>query len=159
MAEQDAVFGNESAGYVYGRYGTPTTAALEQLLAELDELPRATCFATGMAAIHALVTTFRGSLVVTEDCYGGTRALLERMRTEEDRDVAFLDATDPAAFGGAPPGSLVLVEAVSNPFLRVVDIAEIVRVAHAAGAMVAVDATFATPVLVRPAALGADIVV
>lgn len=159
MGDQDAVFGQERPGYVYGRYGTPTTAALEHLLADLDELPRATCFASGMSALHALLTTFRGSLVVQEDCYGGTRALLERMRTEEDRDVAFLDATDPAAFGGAPPGSLVLVEAVSNPYLRVVDIAEIARVAHAAGAMVAVDATFVTPVLVRPASLGADVVV
>jgi cystathionine beta-lyase/cystathionine gamma-synthase len=158
MAEQDAVFGNERPGYVYGRYGNPTTAALEQLLAELDELPRATCFASGMSAIHALVTTCRGPLVVQEDCYGGTRALLERMRTEEGRDVAFFDATDPDAVGGARPGSLVLVEAMSNPFLRVVDIGEIVRVAHSAGAVVAVDATFATPVLVRPAALGADIV-
>lgn len=159
MAEQDAVFGNERDGYVYGRYGTPTTAALEQLLAELDELPRATCFATGMAAIHALVTAHRGPLVVQEDCYGGTRALLERMRAEEGREVTFVDAIDAPALGGAPRGSLVLVEAVSNPFLRVVDIAEAVRAAHRAGAVVAVDATFATPVLVRPAALGADIVV
>ena len=159
MAEQDAVFGNERPGYVYGRYGNPTTAALEQLLADLDELPHATCFVSGMSAIHALLTTFRGPLVVQEDCYGGTRALLERMRAEEERDVAFFDATDPAAFGAPEAGSLVLVEAVSNPFLRVVDIAQIVRVAHAAGALVAVDATFATPVLVRPATLGADIVV
>src|SRR5437763_2130788 len=54
-AQQDAVFGGERAGYVYGRYGTPTTAALETALAELDAVPAATCFVTGMAAIAAAV--------------------------------------------------------------------------------------------------------
>jgi cystathionine beta-lyase/cystathionine gamma-synthase len=160
LGEQDAVFGNERPGYVYGRYGTPTTAALELLLADLDELPRATCFATGMSAIHALVTACRGPIVAQEDCYGGTRALLERMRDEEGREVAFVDPADPAAVGrAARAGSLVLVEVISNPLLRVLDVSRVARAAHEAGAVVAVDATFATPVLCRPAALGADIVV
>ena len=55
-AEQDAVFGNERPGYVYGRYGTPTTAALEEALADLDGTEAAVCFVSGMSAIHALVT-------------------------------------------------------------------------------------------------------
>ena len=159
LAEQDAVFGGEQDGYVYGRYGTPTTAALEVLLAELDELPRATCFASGMSALHALLTAHRGRLVVQEDCYGGTRALAERLRTEDGREVRFVDPTDPSAVAAAViPGALVLVEAISNPLLRVVDVAAVAGAAHAAGGTVAVDATFATPVLLRPALHGADVV-
>lgn len=160
MREQDAVFALERPGYVYGRYGTPTTAALEKLLADLDGLPRATCFASGMSAIHALVTACRGRLVVQEDCYGGTRALIDRMRAEDGRDVVFVDATDAAAVGDAArPGALVLLEAISNPLLRVTDVAACARSAHDAGATICIDATFATPVLVRPAELGADAVV
>lgn len=159
LAEQDAVFGNERPGYVYGRYGTPTTAALEELLADLDDLPRATCFASGMSAVHAVMTAFRGPLVIQEDCYGGTRALAERLRLEDGRDVRYVDPTDPEEIGtAATPGALVLVEAISNPLLRILDVARVASAAHAAGATVAVDATFATPVLMRPAEHGADVV-
>jgi len=159
LAEQDAVFGNERPGYVYGRYGTPTTAALEELLADLDEVPRATCFASGMSAVHALMTAFRGPLVIQEDCYGGTRALAERFRLEDGRDVRYVDPTDPEAINrAATPGALVLVEAISNPLLRIVDVAQVASAAHDAGATVSVDATFATPVLMRPAQHGADVV-
>jgi len=73
-AEQDAVFGGERPGYVYGRYGTPTTAALEQALAELDGVEAVTCFVTGMAAIAAAVDACAisrgGRVVAQEDCYG-----------------------------------------------------------------------------------------
>lgn len=159
LAEQDAVFGNERPGYVYGRYGTPTTAALEELLADLDELPRATCFASGMSAVHALMTAFRGPLVIQEDCYGGTRALAERLRLEDGRDVRYVDPTDAAGTAAAATsGALVLVEAISNPLLRIVDVAQVASAAHSAGAIVAVDATFATPVLMRPSEHGADVV-
>lgn len=160
MAEQDAVFGGERAGYVYGRYGTPTTAALEAVMADLDELPRATCFTSGMAAIHALVTAHPGPLVVQEDCYGGTRALLERLRAESGRQVAFVDPTDVAGVAAATArGALVLVEALSNPLLRLADVGALATAVHARGATLAVDATFVTPALLRPAVLGADIVV
>ncbi|HET8568910.1 MAG TPA: PLP-dependent transferase [Candidatus Limnocylindria bacterium] len=160
MAEQDAVFGGGTPGYVYGRYGTPTTAALEAALADLEGLPAAACFVSGMSAIHALVTSCRGALVVQEDCYGGTRALLERMRAEDGRDVTFVDATDVSAVRRAlRPGALLHVEAISNPFLRVVDVAALAAAAREAGATLSVDATFATPVLMRPAALGAGVVV
>ena len=160
LAAQDEVFGGERPGYVYGRYGTPTTAALETLLATLDEAERATCFVTGMAAVHALVTACgRGGLVVQEDCYGGTRALLERMRAEDGLAVTFVDPLDHASVERAlAPEALLLVEAISNPLLRVVDVAASAALAHARGSRLAVDATFATPVLVRPAALGADVI-
>ena len=165
-AEQDAVFGNERPGYVYGRYGTPTTAALEEALADLDGTEAAVCFVSGMSAIHALVTACalaqRRAILAQEDCYGQVRALLERLAREEGAAVRFVDPTDAAAVERALAETnavLLLVEAIANPLLRVVDVARLAALAHGRGASLAVDASFATPVLLRPAALGADVVV
>lgn len=165
-AEQDEVFGNARPGYVYGRYGTPTVAALEGALAELEGAEAAICFATGMAAIHAVVTAcaFRegGRVVAQEDLYGQTRVLFERFAREQGAHVAFVDPTELDAVDRAlavAPVTLLFVEAISNPLLRVVDVAALAERAHARGARLVVDATMATPVLARPLALGADIVV
>ncbi|HUQ16272.1 MAG TPA: aminotransferase class I/II-fold pyridoxal phosphate-dependent enzyme [Candidatus Saccharimonadales bacterium] len=163
MAEQDAVFGGERPGYVYGRYGTPTTAALEIALADLDEVEEAVCFVTGMAAIVALtgvILASNGRIVAQEDTYGATRALLDRLRIERGADVVFVDPTDLAAVEAAlrTPTAVLFVESISNPLLRVADVAALADRAHAAGAELIVDATFASPALYRPAALGADLV-
>src|SRR5213080_597210 len=165
-AEQDAVFGNERPGFVYGRYGTPTTAALEQALAELEGVEAATCFVTGMAAIAAAVDACAiargGRVVAQEDCYGQTRALFERWTRERGADITFVDATDHAAVEralAAKPTGLLYVEAIANPFLRVTDVAALAKLARAKGAALAVDATFATPILFRPASLGATMVI
>ena len=164
MAEQDAIFGNEKAGWVYGRYGTPTTGALEAALASLDEVASAVCFVTGMAAIGTLfgvVIADGGRIVAQEDTYGATRAMLQRFATERNADVAFVDPTDLAAVDralGERKTALLYVESISNPLLRVADVGALADRAHAAGAKLCVDATFATPVLYRPAGLGADLV-
>jgi cystathionine gamma-synthase/methionine-gamma-lyase len=165
-AEQDAVFGNERPGYVYGRYGTPTTAALERALAELDGVEAATCFVTGMAAIAAAVDACAvargGRVVAQEDCYGQTRALFERWKRERGADIAFVDTTDHEAVEEAlrtRPTTLLYAEAIANPLLRVNDVATLARLAGENGAALAVDATFATPVLFRPASLGATMVI
>jgi cystathionine gamma-synthase/methionine-gamma-lyase len=163
MDEQDAIFANEKPGWVYGRYGTPTTAALEVALAELDEVEDAVCFVSGMAAIATLfgVTVAAGGRIVAqEDTYGATRAMLERFAVERKAAVAFVDPTDLAAVERAlgTTTALLYVEAISNPLLRVTDVAALAERAHAAGAQLCVDATFATPVLYRPAGLGADLV-
>jgi cystathionine beta-lyase/cystathionine gamma-synthase len=165
-AEQDAVFGNERPGYVYGRYGTPTTAALEETLADLDSVAAVTCFVTGMAAISAAVDACAiargGRVVAQEDSYGQTRALFERWRRERSADVSFVDVTDHAAVEAAlreRPTALLYVEAISNPLLRVSDVAALARLARDNGATLAVDATFATPILFRPADLGAAMVI
>lgn len=163
MDEQDAIFANERPGWVYGRYGTPTTAALEGALAELDAVEDAVCFVSGMAAIGTLfgvVLAEGGRIVAQEDTYGATRAMLQRFAVERKADVAFVDPTDPAAVDRAlaMKTALLYVEAISNPLLRVADIAGLAERAHAAGAKLCVDATFATPVLYRPAGLGADLV-
>lgn len=165
-SEQDEVFANERPGYVYGRYGTPTTAALEGALAEIEGAEGAVCFASGMAAIHAYLTGCAlrdgGSLVAQEDCYGQVRALLERLRREQGASVAFVDPTDTDAVRAAldaGPTSVLYVESISNPLLRVTDVAALVELAHARGATLAVDATFASPVLARPLEQGADVVI
>ena len=165
-AEQDAVFGNERPGYVYGRYGTPTTAALERALAELDGVDTATCFVTGMAAIAAAVDACAiargGRVVAQEDCYGQTRALFERWSRERGADIAFVDTTDHEAVEAAlraRPSALLYAEAIANPLLRVNDVATLARLASENGAALAIDATFATPLLFRPAALGATMVI
>lgn len=165
-SEQDAVFANERPGYVYGRYGTPTTAALESVLAELDGADAAVSFATGMAAIHAYITGCAladgGRVVAQEDVYGQTRALLERLIREQKADIVFVDPTDHRAVAQAleaAPTRVLYVEAISNPLLRVTDVAALAALAHGRGVRLAVDATFASPVLLRPLELGADVVI
>ena len=164
MDEQDRVFENERPGWVYGRYGTPTTAALESALASLDLVEEAVCFVTGMAAISTLfgvVIADGGRIVAQEDTYGATRAMLQRFAKERNADVAFVDPTDLVAVERALAErrtALLYVEAISNPLLRVTDVPALADRAHGAGAQLCVDATFATPILYRPAGCGADLV-
>src|SRR5256885_15406095 len=119
-AEQDAVFGGERSGYVYARYGTPTTAALESALAELDGVDAVTCFVTGMAAIAAFVDACAisndGRVVAQEDSYGQTRALFERWARERRADITFVDTTDHLAVERAlraKPTALLYAEAIA----------------------------------------------
>ena len=165
-AEQDAVFAGEAPGYVYGRYGTPTTRALETALAEVEGADDAVCFVSGMSAIHAYFTGCAlpggGRMVAQEDVYGQVRAMLERLRREQGADVEFVDPTDQAAVARAlarAPTRVLHVEAIANPLLRVADIGALADLAHARGAVLSVDATFASPALLRPRELGADVVI
>src|SRR2546426_10633537 len=146
-ARQDEVFGNERAGYVYGRYGTPTTAALESALAELDGTEAAVCFTSGMAAVAAFVDACAvasgGRVLAQEDVYGQVRALFERWTREHGAKIDFVDATDLGAVEralAAKPATLLYVEAIANPLLRVTDLAGLAKLAHASGATLAVHA-------------------
>src|SRR2546423_13832513 len=98
-AEQDAVFGGERPGYVYGRYGTPTTAALESTMAELDGVEAATCFVTGMAAIAAGVgacaVSEGGRVVAQGDLFGQTRGVFRRRGGRAGPGQGFGDNDDP----------------------------------------------------------------
>src|SRR5256885_4548435 len=135
-------------------------------MAELDGVEAATCFVTGMAAIAAAVDACAisqgGRVVAQEDLYGQTRALFERWRRERGADIVFVDTTDQKAVEAAlraKPTTILYAEAIANPLLRVNDVAALSRLAKAHGASLALDATFATPVLFRPAELGATIVI
>ena len=165
-ARQDEVFGGDATGYVYGRYGSPTTAALETMLSDLEGAHGTVCFSTGMAAIatyvDACVLASRGRIVAQEDTYGGTRSLFERWIRERGATVAFVDVTDEDAVEvalAAAPTALLYIEAIANPLLRIADIGRLATLAHSRGATLAIDATFATPLLVRPLSVGADVVI
>jgi len=166
MQALDEVFAGTRQGYVYARYGSPTVTALEEAVAALEGGEAALAFASGMAALHATLLAVgarAGSAVVAaQDVYGGTYALLDRILRSQGVEVRFVDVADPAAVEAAcaalEPVALV-VETISNPRLVVADLPALAELAHRVGAVLVVDNTFATPCLVQPLALGADVVV
>jgi cystathionine gamma-synthase len=148
--------------YDYTRSGNPTRDQLAQALADLEGGAGAVVTCTGLSAITLVLTTLaRGARVIAPyDCYGGTYRLLAALHAQGNLSVVFIDQGDSAALRAAlePGASLVWIETPSNPLLRVVDIRAIAEAAHAAGALVAVDNTFLSPVWQQPLALGADLV-
>ena len=160
---QDGI-GGFRGGYEYNRAGNPTRSSLETQLAALEGGTRALSFASGLAAEDALL---RGILkpgdhvVLGNDVYGGTYRLLTRVLAPWGIETTTTELGDIDALRAAirPETKVVWLETPSNPLLKIVDIALIVEVAHAAGAIVVVDNTFASPALQQPLALGADVVV
>ncbi len=155
---------NRNRGYAYSRTGNPTRAALEAALAGLESGAAGFAFSSGMGAITTLLDDLpAGSRVLAgEDLYGGTFRLLEHRRKMGTLRPVFEDFRDLGRVRAAlasEPTALVLAESPTNPLLQLCDLAAIARVAHRHGARVAVDNTFATPVLQRPIELGADYVV
>jgi cystathionine gamma-synthase/methionine-gamma-lyase len=166
MADLDGVFAGTREGYVYSRYGNPTVRALEDAVALLEGGEVAQAFSSGMAAIHCALLAVgarAGSAVVAaRDVYGGTYALLSQVLQSQGVRVRFVDATDLEEVRDACADTspvAVLVETVSNPLLKLADLPAIAEIAHESGALLLVDNTFATPLLVRPLGLGADVVI
>lgn len=155
-------FVHGNASYSYQRENNPTQQRLETALAALEGGERALAFASGMAAVAAMLDTLkRGDrLVLPDDCYVGTRGYTTDVLPERGVEVVTVDATDPATVRAACArgAALVWAESPSNPRLRISDIAELAKIAHASGARLVCDNTFATPVLQHPLALGADVV-
>ncbi len=166
MADLDAVFAGERSGYVYGRYGNPTVTALEEAIADLEDGEAALAFASGMAAIHTALLSVGAragtAVVAARDVYGATYALLDGLMRTQGVEVHFVDIADldqvEAVCAECRPVAL-LVETISNPLLKVADLPALAEIAHHHGAALVVDNTFATPYLVRPLTLGADIVI
>jgi cystathionine gamma-synthase len=152
-----------NAGYDYTRSGNPTRAALEDAIATLEGGGGATCTSTGMSAvIVALNLLPHGShLLCTVDCYGGTFRALEHAKAAYGLEVTYLDLADLAAVERAfrPNTRMVWIETPSNPLLRLTDIRAVAALARARDALAVVDNTFLSPVLQKPFALGADLVV
>src|SRR2546430_14235596 len=114
------------------------------------------------AAVDACAVSRGGRVVAPEDCYGQTRALFERWVRERGADISFVDTTDLTGVAGAladKPTTLLYAEVIANPLLRVSDVSALAALAKAKGAALAIDATFATPILVKPATLGATMVI
>lgn len=149
--------------YDYARGGNPTREAFQTALASLEGGARALAFASGLAAEATLLLTLRPGdrVLLPDDVYGGTYRLLARVLSAWGLEHDVVDMTDPDALRDAirPETRLVWVETPTNPLLKIVDVAACAEIAHAAGARVVVDNTFATPYLQRPLELGADVVV
>jgi cystathionine gamma-lyase len=150
----------DSAPYGYGRDDNPTWTALERALGELDG-GRSVAFASGMAAVAAAVSGLRPGerLVATIDGYPGIRRLAEQHLQPAGVRVRFVPTETEAILAAAEGAAMVWVETPSNPWLRSCDVRGIAEAAHAAGALLAVDNTVATPLGMQPLALGADLAV
>src|SRR6266404_2653866 len=150
-------------GYEYSRSGNPTRAALETCLAALEGGERGLAFASGLAATTAVLSLLRpgDEVVAAADLYGGTYRLLERVFKPWGLIPRYTDDPSPAGFERlmSKATKLVWIETPTNPLLQILDIAAIAQVAHRAGAVLAVDNTFASPYLQQPLRLGADLVV
>ncbi|WP_374556501.1 cystathionine gamma-synthase [Thermomonas sp.] len=150
-------------GFEYSRTHNPTRFAYERCVAALEGGSRGFAFASGLAATSTLLELLDSGdhVVAMDDIYGGSYRLFERVRRRSaGLSFSFVDLTDPAAFEAAitPKTKLVWIETPTNPLLKIVDIAAIASIAKRHGLLVAVDNTFASPILQRPLALGADIV-
>ncbi len=149
--------------YDYSRSGNPTRDLLAEAIADLEGGAGAVVTGSGMGAIALVGQILKqgARIIVPHDCYGGTFRLFTAWQRRGDFRVEFVDFGNDAAWRAAlkTAADLVWIESPSNPLLRITDIREVVRVAHAAGAKVAVDNTFLSPVLQQPLALGADLVV
>ena len=150
-------------GYAYARSENPTRTALEANLAALEGARFGLAFASGLAAVHNVLTLLSAGdhVVSCADLYGGSYRLFTKLYARLGITFTFVDATDLVAVERAFQANtrLLWLESPSNPLLRITDIAACSAVAHARRVTAVVDNTFASPVLQQPLALGADIVV
>lgn len=163
---QTSTFAQKNIGgtprWEYARTGNPTRAALESLIAELEHGAFGFAFASGLAAETAVMSLLKTGdrVFLSENVYGGTFRLMDKVFSHFGISYALADTADPAAFEAAitEGTKAVLIESPANPLLTVTDIEKIAAAAHRHGALVIVDNTFMTPYLQHPLELGADIV-
>ncbi len=153
----------ETTGFDYTRTGNPTRQVLEETLADLEGGERGLVFASGMAALSTLFLKFDSGdhLIVSRDLYGGTYRVLEQIFARLGVTASYVDSTDLAAVAAAiePRSRALLVETPGNPLLGVADLEGLGALCRAHGLLYVVDNTFLTPLLQRPLAFGADVVV
>lgn len=158
------MFRGERAGYIYGRTKNPTQTILEERMASLEGGEAAMTAASGMGAISSVMLTLLNpgdEAVIDHTVYGNTFAYFTQALTRFGVVVKLADFTQPETLSAqvTERTKVVFFETPANPNLRVIDIAEIARIARKVGALTVVDNTFATPVLQRPLEFGADIVI
>ena len=153
----------EGTGFDYSRSGNPTRSALEDTLAEIEGGARGFAFASGMAAIDCLFRTFKpgDAVAVTEDPYGGTFRLLDKVFRPLGVDIVFVDTSRIEVLQNVLDRGIkaIFVESLTNPLLKVADIPAICDMASAKGVLTIVDNTFLTPCFQKPIELGADVVI
>ena len=161
--ELAAVFQGRAQGYVYGRQGNPTTAALEEKMNRMEDGIATVCFSTGMAAIGAIVLALLREddhVVSSAFLFGNTNSMFNTLATHGDR-VSFVDATSADAVEAAltPQTRIVFVETIANPRTQIADLARIGELCAARGIVYVVDNTMTSPCLFRPKTVKAALVV
>jgi cystathionine beta-lyase/cystathionine gamma-synthase len=155
---------SDRSPFAYARWGNPTTRALEDKIAAMEGGEAGLALASGMAAVSALLFTFLQSgehVVASEVCYAGSLELFGSYLARRGIEASLVDTSDVSQVRAAlrPKTRLVYVETPANPILRISDIAALAEIAHEAGALLAVDSTWAGPCLQKPLVLGADYVI
>lgn len=164
-AEQaETRFKDEKSGFIYSRYANPTVAMFEDRMIALEGAEAARATASGMAAVSASLLCYLKAgdhIVAAKALFGSCRYVIETVCSRFGIDFTLIDGTDLDQWQAAvkPNTRAVFFETPSNPTLDLVDIAAVSEIAHSVGAIVVVDNVFATPMLQRPLALGADVVV
>ncbi len=165
IEQADRVFRGEEEGYTYTRGGNPTTKAMAQLIADMEDAPAGVIAASGMGAVAAAILALQptpGPVYVAREIYGGTAGLARRILDPLGYPFTWIDThnlgTVEQALSTTGPG-IVVLESMSNPLGRVCPVDEVIRVAQQLNSRVVVDNTFATPYHARPLAWGADLVV
>ncbi len=153
----------QSTGFDYSRSGNPTRMALEGGMAKLDNGSRGFAYSSGMAAITSLLMLFKSGdhLVVTEDLYGGTCRLFDKVFSRFGLSFTYVDTSDADAVRAAitPSTKALFVETLTNPLLKYADLDALSAICRERGLLLIADNTFLTPYLLRPLDLGADITV
>jgi cystathionine beta-lyase/cystathionine gamma-synthase len=163
LAQVDAIYNREATGYIYARDAHPNASQLATKIAQLERAEAAVIFASGMAAESALFLALLNAgehVAVSAGLYGRTMTLLEKELARFGIEHSVFDGTDPGTLHAAlkPTTRLVFVETISNPLIRVADIAGLAKITQQHKIALAVDHTFA-PLLCRPLDLGADYVI
>ncbi|HEU5315172.1 MAG TPA: aminotransferase class I/II-fold pyridoxal phosphate-dependent enzyme [Chloroflexota bacterium] len=161
----DRAFDDPTKGFVYARHGGQTGGLFGEAIADLEGADGAVAFSSGMAAVHAALLASEPSkprgILASRDLYGATQALLTNLFAPQGIPIRLVDTTELGAvrdaLGEGP--RLLYVETISNPLMRLADLAVLADLAHGAGAHLIVDNTFASPYLCRPIEHGADAVV
>ena len=162
MAQRKA--GENEGQAEYGRYGNPTTLAVEHRLAALEETEDALLLSSGMAAITTCLLTFLEAgdhIILTDDCYRRTREFASEMLKKFGVSATLVPLNDFKALEAAiqPKTKVFFSETPTNPYLRILDLPKWVDAAKKVGAITILDATFATPINLRPSRLGIDLVI
>ena len=164
LEQVDDLYEGRQDGFIYSRDANPNVSILERVVADLEGADDAVAFASGMAAVGVtlLALVESGDTVLAADAlYGGTNLLLRQHLTRLGVKVEFVDATDLDAVEDALDSRprVMLIESITNPLLSLPDIEATAELAHKRGTALVVDNTLATPVLLRPLKLGADVVI
>lgn len=164
--EMDAIFAGDAVGFTYARHGSPNIIGLSEALKSLENAAFAEIYATGMAAVHGafLAAGLKAgdTVLISRDIYGASLSMAREIFAPFDVKTVTADLTDlelARAVVSKEKPRLILYETISNPLLRVADVATLTEIAHAHGAKTIVDNTFATPLMIRPLDYGADFVV